>query len=174
MHTAARGARRRNGRRRNGPRHRGRWPAWASRPFEPAVAPVVVPLVPASATATAPTSTSGAGFRPLAQQVARAGDLFHGPVDGVEAGVGVPGVVSAQRRLLGPANLGGVPAPWGEPARLQRPGQVGRQAGYGVEALGLVLVELGNGSEQGLGVGMVDVLEEAVCGRRLRRSCRRT
>ena len=76
----------------------------------------------------------------------------------------MPKVVSCQGRLLGPAYLRRVAAAGSEPARPQRPRQVRRQAWYGVKPLSLVLVELGDGSEQCLGIGMVDVLEQAVRG----------
>ena len=77
------------------------------------------------------------------------------------------GVLAPQRWLLGPADLRRVLAAWGEPASRQRPGQVGRQPGYGVKALGLVLVELWDRGEECFGVGMVDVLEEAIGRSRL-------
>ena len=65
-----------------------------------------------------------------------------------------------QRRLLGAALVRGPGAPGREPAALRQMGQVGRQAGDGVQRLFRVLVELGDRGEQRLGVRMVHLFEQ--------------
>ena len=66
-----------------------------------------------------------------------------------------------QRRLLGTALVRSVGASGREPAALRRMCQVGRQAGDGVQRLSHVLVELRDRCEQGLGVGMMHMVEES-------------
>ena len=65
-----------------------------------------------------------------------------------------------QRRILGPALLGGVLAPRGEPAAGDGLGEVGRQAGDRRQTLVPALVQLGHRGQQGLGVGVADPVEQ--------------
>ncbi len=68
--------------------------------------------------------------------------------------------LTGQGRFLGPALVRGPAAPGREPAARRRVRQVRRQAGDGVQRLVGVLVELRDGGEQGLGVGVVHLEEE--------------
>ena len=66
---------------------------------------------------------------------------------------------SRQHRIVRVGNLVGVGATRRETARRRRCGEIGRYAGDGVELLGLVLVKLWDGSQEGLGVGMAHAVE---------------
>ena len=79
---------------------------------------------------------------------------------GVEARVGMIGVVATQRRIMAPALLGREHTARREATGQRWPAQIRRKAGNRVELLGLVLIELGDRGEQGLGVGVTDVLEQ--------------
>ena len=78
----------------------------------------------------------------------------------MEAGVRMGRVLASERRIFGPALVGGERAPWREAAGERRPSEVGWKARDRVERLCLVLVGLGNRGQQRLGIGVAHVAEQ--------------